>query len=520
MEYLFSIPLPDGFSLRDTLLCGQCFRWNEQEDGSFYGWAGEKSTALKQEGNTLFLSDPDLPFWKNYLDLDQNYEKWKQLFLNDPSLSQAVRFCGGIRILRQDPWESLISFIISANNNIPRIKGIIERLCLFTGKKDGSFPSPEMLASLSIDDLSPLRAGFRAKYILDAAKKIASGAIDLKEINKMPLDQARCTLRIISGVGPKVAECVLLYGFHRLNAFPVDTWIKKVLDRLYPGGFPRWIIPGGLAQQYLFHYVRNIPSALETNVYPLSEKGRRAAFSLFKNTEETLILSALEGVMGAIAGDDPDAPKCVRIILGDFSFFAGNSDSPASKELLMTDPAPILAAGNEEESAQWESLFTAYFPQAQKSERYAIKKEGDIFDRKKLTALSKELPEGFSIQPIHGKLIDWCRTEIWAQDFVSNFPDNQAYEELGLGFLVLDAEGNPAAGASSYSVYSGGIEIEVDTKKEFRRKGLAAAVCAQLILTALEKGLYPSWDAANLISVHLSEKLGYHFDRPYSVWIR
>ena len=514
---LYTLSLPEGFSLRDTLLCGQCFRWNE-EDGVFTGWAGNRKASLYQRQNTLFLTDPDTTFWKNYLDLDEDYAGWNAGLRKDPTLFEAVKAAGGIRILRQDPWETLVSFIISANNNIPRIKGIIERLCAAFGE-NSAFPSPNRLAALSEEDLAPIRAGFRAKYILDAAKKVASGSLDLNAAKLLPDQALRDALRSVSGVGPKVAECVLLYGFHRLEAFPIDTWIKKVLAFYYPAEFPETLHPKGVAQQYLFHYIRTVPEAGSLPpLFPLSEKGRLAAGALFGEIKETMILSALEGVMGEIHGDDPDSPRCVRATLGDLAFFAGETESASARRLVETSPVPILAAGNESETSRWEKLILSVFPDAEPRTRYAIKKESDIFDRDKLRALIFSLPEGFSIQPIEGEWFNRCLKEDWSRDFVSCFSDAADYEKRGLGFLVLDSEKRPVSGASSYSVYRSGLEIEVDTKADYRRMGLAAAVCAKLILTALERGLYPSWDAANLTSVRLSERLGYHLDHPYTVW--
>ena len=516
-QLLYTLSLPEGFSLRDTLLCGQCFRWNE-EDGVFTGWAGNRKASLYQRQNTLFLTDPDTTFWKNYLDLDEDYAGWNAGFRKDPTLFETVKAVGGIRILRQDPWETLVSFIISANNNIPRIKGIIERLCAAFGE-DGAFPSPDRLAALSEEDLAPIRAGFRAKYILDAAKKVASGSLDLNAAGYLPDQALRDALRSVSGVGPKVAECVLLYGFHRLDAFPVDTWIKKALAFFYPTGFPETLHPKGVAQQVLFHYIRTFPEAMAIPpLFPLSEKGRLAAGALFGEIKETMILSALEGVMGEIHGDYPDSPRCVRATLGDFAFFAGETESPSARRLVETSPVPILAAGNESETNHWEKLILSVFPDAKPHTRYAIKKEIDMFDRNKLRTLVSSLPEGFSIQPIEGEWFNRCLKEDWSRDFVSCFSDAADYEKRGLGFLVLDSEKRPVSGASSYSVYRSGLEIEVDTKADYRRMGLAAAICAKLILTALERGLYPSWDAANLTSVHLSERLGYHLDHPYTVW--
>ena len=125
----FSLPLPHGFSLRDTLLCGQCFRWEENAGGSFTGWAGAHHATLYQQGDTLLVTGSDPDFWEEYLDLREDYDGWKTTFSADRTLSAAIEKCGGIRILRQQPWETVISFIISANNNIPRIRGIIDRLC-------------------------------------------------------------------------------------------------------------------------------------------------------------------------------------------------------------------------------------------------------------------------------------------------------------------------------------------------------------------------------------------------------
>lgn len=159
--------------------------------------------------------------------------------------------------MRQDSWECLISFIISQNNNIPRIKGIIDRLC---GMYGGRFPEAGELSEETPESLEPLRSGFRAKYICDAAVKTASGVTDLAGIAAMPIEDARTELKKISGVGPKVAECVLLFGMHRTDAFPVDVWIKRVLSEYYPNGFPEYLKENaGIAQQYLFHYIRNLP---------------------------------------------------------------------------------------------------------------------------------------------------------------------------------------------------------------------------------------------------------------------
>jgi len=251
-----------GFSLRDTLNCGQCFRWEEQPDGSFKGIVNGKSITVFQKDDLLILpgvDDSERPFWERYFDFGTDYAALRTRFSEDPTLKLACEKAGGIRLLQQDPWETLCSFIISQNNNIPRIKMIIARLCEQFGERteDGyAFPAPEALAGCTVEDLAPLKAGFRAKYILDAARKVVSGELDLPALSEMPLTEARAKLMNIYGVGPKVAECALLYGFHRLDAFPIDTWIKKALQRYYPAGFPDFAEPKGVAQQFLFHYIR------------------------------------------------------------------------------------------------------------------------------------------------------------------------------------------------------------------------------------------------------------------------
>lgn len=255
----------DIFSLSDTLDCGQAFRWKETEDGAFEGVAFGKYKKIRQEENKLIFYDTDISefeeIWVDYFDLDRDYSYIKEVISKNENLKKACEFAGGIRVLRQDPWECLCSFIISQNNNIPRIKGIIERLCGGFGErlKNGyyTFPTAEKIASLSLEDLAPLRSGFRAKYILDAAKKVASGEINLEKISKMKSDQARAELVKIYGVGEKVADCVLLFGMGHVEVLPKDVWIKRVLANLFDGALPDFAEPyAGIAQQYLFHFAR------------------------------------------------------------------------------------------------------------------------------------------------------------------------------------------------------------------------------------------------------------------------
>lgn len=259
-------------------------------------------------------------------------------------------------------------------------------------------------------------------------------------------------------------------------------------------------------------------------IFPLTETGIQKASVLFQDAsgeiKETLILSALQGIMGNMMGDDPEDPSAVRATTGDFAFFAGNPAAKGAKILVQSVQAPIICAisGYSTEQAAWERLFIDQYPAIQKTERYAIKKEQKVFDLEKLNGYLTLLPENFSIVPIDAHWFTACRKLPWACDLVSCFADTKEYAEKGLGFLILNEAKEPVAGASSYSSYKGGIEIEIDTRTDYRRRKLALIVGARLILACLERGLYPSWDAANLASVALSEKLGYHLDHPYTAW--
>ena len=202
--------------------------------------------------------------WKKYLSLDEDYDAIDRSIVSamvcdsDRRVMEAAVRCGaGIRILKQDPFECLISFIISQNNNIPRIKKIISALCEKYGE-NGSFPTPEALEKAGEEGLFALKTGFRAGYIYDAARRIASGEIDLSAISAADLDNAEKQLCLIRGVGPKVSACVLLFGFGKTEAFPIDVWMKKSLERHFPGGFDpsRLGKNAGIAQQYLFYYER------------------------------------------------------------------------------------------------------------------------------------------------------------------------------------------------------------------------------------------------------------------------
>ncbi|MCR5522660.1 MAG: DNA-3-methyladenine glycosylase 2 [Clostridia bacterium] len=263
ISYTEKIPF---FNVPVTLDCGQAFRWKKDGNGDMHGVAFSRALTVHAQGDKITFYGTDKEefnrIWRRYFDLDRDYEGICRGFGADEKLKSAVEAYPGIRILRQEPWEALVSFIISQNNNIPRIKGIIERLCENFGDDlgggDFSFPSPEKILAAGQEGLAPLRAGFRAKYIIDAAEKVASGEVDFAGIEKLDLESAAQELKKIKGVGDKVAACALLYGFGRVDALPVDVWVKRILETDYPGGLPA-CTDGvkGIAQQYLFHWKRN-----------------------------------------------------------------------------------------------------------------------------------------------------------------------------------------------------------------------------------------------------------------------
>lgn len=254
------------FDLKQTLECGQCFRFTLSGDNKYSGVAMGKPVVIEENCEGILfknVSEDDFKnIWYDYFDLGLDYAQVKrELHDNYNGLSDVIEYSPGIRILKQDSWEALCSFIISQNNNIPRIMGIVERLCTLCGEQIGEgvydFPKAEVLAVMTVEDLAPIRSGFRAKYIIDAAQKVANGEVDLEKIKQMDIENARAELMKITGVGPKVAECTLLYGMHRLDAFPVDVWMKRAMQTMFegvsPSVFGRY---AGIAQQYIFHYAR------------------------------------------------------------------------------------------------------------------------------------------------------------------------------------------------------------------------------------------------------------------------
>ncbi len=271
-EKVIRVSGAEDMSLSDTLCCGQSFRWREV-DGGFKGTAYGKTVTVRKDGEDLLIigaTQGDFEnIWRAYFDLDTDYVSLRaDLASKHPVLREAAKFAPGIHILRQEPFEALISFIISQNNNIKRIEGIVDRLCENFGEilPDGSFafPTAEKLATLTEEELAPLRAGFRNRYILSAARKVHSGEVSLEACRTLPFDDAKAQLMTIVGVGSKVADCVLLYGLHRTEAFPMDVWMKRAMSTLFPDVDPADFGEyAGVAQQYIFHYSRMHPELFE-----------------------------------------------------------------------------------------------------------------------------------------------------------------------------------------------------------------------------------------------------------------
>lgn len=275
------------FNLDHIFDCGQCFRWERQPDGSYTGIARGKIVNMRYErkdfdkefagkakaaaGRLIIDNCTEEDFqkiWRPYLDLDRDYGKIKErLSSGDPVMERAVKHGDGIRILRQELWETILSFIISQNNHIPRIKGCIEKLAVLFGQPAGTYegrawyslPGPEALASLSEADLAEVRLGYRSKYILGTAQAVVRDG----------LPQNAQQLAALPGVGPKVAACILLFGMGKYDAFPVDVWMARVMHQLYgldqkdrrameAYAAAHFGQLGGFAQQYLFYYIRNL----------------------------------------------------------------------------------------------------------------------------------------------------------------------------------------------------------------------------------------------------------------------
>lgn len=259
---------PEGeLSPYKTFECGQCFRWNADENGGYVGVASGRAARVFTRGGMAVIecNEADIGFWREYLDMDTDYVKARESVMLGEYLTECAEYGRGIRILRQDKWEALCSFIISQCNNIPRIKSIVEKLCAMFGEAmetpwgvKYSFPTASRVALLEEPELAPLRSGYRAAYIINAARAVASGDIDLEYAAALDGNEARKYLKSLNGVGDKVANCAVLFGLHRMDAFPVDVWIKRALKENLPAGFDPATLGdyAGLAQQYMFFHAR------------------------------------------------------------------------------------------------------------------------------------------------------------------------------------------------------------------------------------------------------------------------
>lgn len=267
------LKIQDDFDLNKIADSGQCFRFNQCPEGYSVA-AGDRHVFIKELGDDTYDFDCSKEeyeeFWKGYFDLDLNYSEIRGKIdrKKDPYLYNAAIYGKGIRILRQDPWEMLISFIISQRKNIPAIKASIEKLCSKAGKviaederfgKIYSFPTAKELSLLPMEELAACSLGYRDKYVHRAAADVASGAVDLSGMGDLKDSELMEQLLKLYGVGVKVANCEILFGYHRLDAFPKDVWINRVLDNHYPEGFlfHEYAPYNGLMQQYLFFYSRN-----------------------------------------------------------------------------------------------------------------------------------------------------------------------------------------------------------------------------------------------------------------------
>lgn len=257
-----------GFDLPLTANSGQCFRFSEEEHGAYSLVAGGQHLMITPLGADLYefsCSEAAFSnFWHSYFDLDTNYQEICQLVKADGSyLHRAVCHASGLRILRQEAFETLICFILSQRKSIPAIKRCVDLLCSRFGRelKEGvyAFPDPASLALATEEGLKTCGLGYRARYVRDSAAMVASGAVDLKALYALSDSDLLTTLQSFPGVGVKVASCVMLFAYHRMDAFPVDVWIDRVLKEEFPAGFPFSDYPGaaGILQQHLFCYARH-----------------------------------------------------------------------------------------------------------------------------------------------------------------------------------------------------------------------------------------------------------------------
>lgn len=258
---------------------GQAFRWNRIDCNRYVGVVDELILDVEQQADMLIIDTngtiEDISKIKDYFDLDRDYHLLEKQLSEYEEIIPAVKFSSGSRILHQDPWETAISFIISANNNIRNIKNTIERICMrygspiyFNGNVFYSFPTPSDLANTCEDDLRETKCGYRAKYIKESAKMIADGIVDIYELKNVSTEEGRKELMKLPGVGRKVADCIMLFSMRKFDVFPIDIWIKRIMEHIYfdckdtsiekiqEFAHVKYGNLGGFVQQYLFHFGR------------------------------------------------------------------------------------------------------------------------------------------------------------------------------------------------------------------------------------------------------------------------
>ena len=270
------------FDPKHIFECGQCFRWMAEEDGSYTGVAKGKVINVSRENDTVYIKNSSLKdfndIWKDYFDLNTDYTKIKNILKNmDEHLEKATEFGWGIRILRQDPWEMIISFIISSNNRIPMIQRAIGNLSrqygTYIGQYNGvdyyDFPTPEQLNKASIEDIRACSTGFRDKYIKSTTEAVINNNDDVYKYNSLSTEECRKELMKFNGIVPKVCDCIALFGMQKYDTFPVDVWVKRVMLEFYVDddmslpkmrtyAIDKFGDLSGFAQQYLFYYAREL----------------------------------------------------------------------------------------------------------------------------------------------------------------------------------------------------------------------------------------------------------------------
>lgn len=267
------------FDLTDIFESGQCFRWKKQTDGSFTGVAMDRVINIRSDGDLLILDNTNIDefinIWFNYFDLGTDYAMIKETLSKNSIMKEAIASGGGIRLLRQDLWEAIISFIISANNNIPRIMKIIDTIAACFGRRmeykgDSyyTFPKMEVLSSIPLEQIKKCGTGYRCKYITEASRMIIKEEVNLCTLGLMDTEDAKNELQKLPGVGPKVADCILLFSGTKFDVFPIDVWVKRVMEELYFSketsmneikdfAKSQFGLLAGYAQQYLFYYARS-----------------------------------------------------------------------------------------------------------------------------------------------------------------------------------------------------------------------------------------------------------------------